>query len=113
MIRPAVPNDARAIADLLNHWIETSAITLNPVPKSPADIRAMIAAKATAGHAFPVAEDHARAQGAHQMIAGISGENGEGRAFHERFGYRHVATVLEAGYKFGRYIGLVLMQKIL
>ncbi len=58
-------------------------------------------------------EDHARAAGAHQMIAGVSGENPDGRAFHERLGYRHIATIPEAGFKFDRYIDLVLMQKIL
>lgn len=58
-------------------------------------------------------EDHARAQGAHQMIAGVSGENPDGRAFHARMGYRVIATVPEAGYKFGRFLDLVLMQKFL
>lgn len=58
-------------------------------------------------------EDHARTQGAHQMIAGVSGENAEGRAFHARMGYDHLATIPEAGFKFGRFIDLVLMQKFL
>ena len=47
------------------------------------------------------------------MIAGVSGENAQGRAFHERLGYRVIATVPEAGFKFGRFIDLVLMQKFL
>lgn len=58
-------------------------------------------------------EDHARSTGAHQMIAGVSGENAQGRAFHASLGYREIATVPEAGYKFGRFIDLVLMQKFL
>jgi L-amino acid N-acyltransferase YncA len=58
-------------------------------------------------------EDHARSAGAHQMIAGVSGENPEGQAFHARMGYRHIATIPEAGFKFGRYMDLVLMQKFL
>lgn len=58
-------------------------------------------------------EDHARIGGAHQMIAGISGENPDGQAFHARMGYRHLATIPQAGYKFGRYMDLVLMQKFL
>jgi L-amino acid N-acyltransferase len=58
-------------------------------------------------------EDHARTTGAHQMIAGISGENPDGQAFHARMGYRHVATIPQAGFKFGRYIDFVLMQKFL
>lgn len=162
MIRPARPEDAAQLATLLNHWIEKTAVTFNPVPKTEADIREMIAAKAAAGHGFLVAtddagavigqasygqfrggqgygtcmehsislspghkgkglgrallqavEDHARVGGAHQMIAGVSGENAPGRAFHERMGYRVIATVPEAGCKFGRFIDLVLMQKFL
>lgn len=58
-------------------------------------------------------EDHARMAGAHQMIAGVSGENPEGIAFHAALGYRLIATVPEAGYKFGRFMDLVLLQKIL
>lgn len=58
-------------------------------------------------------EDHARQAGAHQMIAGVSGENPDGQAFHSRMGYRVLAVVPEAGFKFGRFIDLVLMQKFL
>ncbi len=55
MIRPARPEDAPAIAALLNHWILTSAITFNPVPKTAEEIAAQIAAKAAAGHGYFVA----------------------------------------------------------
>ncbi|MFN3992012.1 MAG: GNAT family N-acetyltransferase [Tabrizicola flagellatus] len=161
MIRPARAEDAPALAALLNHWILHSAVTFNPVPRTEADIRAMIADKAAGDQAFLVAEDagrligqasygqfrggagyrtcmehsislqpdcrgkgtgrtlltaiedHARTRGAHQMIAGVSGENPDGQAFHARMGYRVIATVPEAGHKFGRFLDLVLMQKFL
>lgn len=58
-------------------------------------------------------ESHARAAGAHVMVAGISGENTAGQAFHARIGYVECGRVLQAGHKFGRYLDLVLMQKIL
>jgi L-amino acid N-acyltransferase len=58
-------------------------------------------------------EDHARTAGAHAMIAGISGENTAGIAFHAVCGYAHVATIPGVGWKFGRYMDLVLMQKFL
>jgi len=57
--------------------------------------------------------DHARAAGAHQMIAGISAENPDGVAFHARMGFAEVARIRDAGCKFGRFIDLVLMQKFL
>ncbi len=58
-------------------------------------------------------ESHARSHGAHQMIAGISAENPAGIAFHTRLGYHHTAILPQAGFKFGRFIDLVLMQKFL
>ena len=58
-------------------------------------------------------EAHARAHGVHVMVAGISSENPAGQAFHARMGYAPSGRVLQAGYKWGRYLDLVLMQKIL
>ena len=58
-------------------------------------------------------EDHATAQGAHSMIAGVGGENIAGIAFHAACGYAHVATIPAVGWKFGRWMDLVLMQKFL
>lgn len=58
-------------------------------------------------------EDHARAAGHHSMIAGVSAENPEGRAFHSAIGYAEVGVIPQAGFKFGRFMDLVLMQKIL
>lgn len=58
-------------------------------------------------------EDHARAGGAHALMAGISGENPAGVAFHARIGFREVARVPQVGWKFGRLMDLVLMQKFL
>lgn len=58
-------------------------------------------------------EERARSGGIHSMIAGISHENPRAVAFHQKLGYSVVATVPEAGYKFGRWMDLVLMQKLL
>lgn len=58
-------------------------------------------------------EAEAAAGGAHSMIAGISGENQAGVAFHAAMGYRKIAILPEVGNKFGRWMDLVLMQKFL
>lgn len=58
-------------------------------------------------------ETHAHSAGAHVMIAGISAENAEGRAFHSALGYAQVAMIPQVGRKFGRWMDLVLMQKFL
>ncbi|MEL6914239.1 MAG: N-acetyltransferase family protein [Pseudomonadota bacterium] len=58
-------------------------------------------------------EDHARARAVHSLLGGIAGENAPSVAFHARMGYREVATLPQVGFKFGRWMDLVLMQKIL
>ena len=58
-------------------------------------------------------EDHARAGGAHSVFAGVSAETPAGRAFHARLGYAEAAVLPQVGWKFGRWMDLVLMQKFL
>ncbi|MCZ8333131.1 MAG: GNAT family N-acetyltransferase [Rhodobacteraceae bacterium] len=58
-------------------------------------------------------EDHARARGALSLFAGVSAENPAGRAFHAAMGFAEVAILQRVGYKFGRTMDLVLMQKFL
>lgn len=58
-------------------------------------------------------EDHARAAGALSLFAGVSAENPAGRAFHARLGFAEVAILQRVGFKFGRSMDLVLMQKFL
>ncbi|WP_188128581.1 GNAT family N-acetyltransferase [Paracoccus thiocyanatus] len=58
-------------------------------------------------------EDHARAGGAHGMIAAVCAENLAGIGFHRAIGYRQVGLVAQAGRKFGRWLDLVLMHRFL
>ena len=58
-------------------------------------------------------EDAARAEDIHVLVAGISSENpGSIRCF-ARHGYAETGRLPEVGHKFGRWLDLVLMQKIL
>lgn len=49
----------------------------------------------------------------HSLVAGISAENPRALAFHAAQGFREAGRVTQAGFKFGRWIDLVLMQRML
>jgi phosphinothricin acetyltransferase len=55
--------------------------------------------------------DAAKVGGMHTMFAGCSAENPDAVRFHAACGFETVATLPEVGFKFGRWIDLILMQK--
>lgn len=58
---------------------------------------------------FPIA----RELGVHVMLGGIDADNAGSVRFHERLGFSEVARFPEVGYKFGRWLHLVFMQKFM
>lgn len=55
--------------------------------------------------------DLAARNGKHTMFAGCSAENPGAVRFHAKMGFDQVAVLPEVGFKFGRWIDLVLMQR--
>ena len=51
--------------------------------------------------------------GKHVMIAGVDADNAASIRFHERLGFESAAHLRQVGFKFGRWLDLVLMQRIL
>jgi phosphinothricin acetyltransferase len=57
--------------------------------------------------------ERAAAAGVHAIVAGIDGDNHMSIRFHERVGFVHVGRLPEVGRGHGRWLDLVLMQRIL
>ena len=51
--------------------------------------------------------------GKHVMIGGIDADNAGSIRFHERLGFERVAHFREVGHKFGRWLDLVFVQRLL
>ena len=58
-------------------------------------------------------EGEARRRGMHVMLGGIAAENEPSLRLHERLGFAETARLPEVGQKFGRWLDLVFMQKVL
>lgn len=55
----------------------------------------------------------AEARGIHALLAGIEAENSASIALHRAFGFSEVGRLPEVGQKFGRWLDLVFMQRLL
>ncbi len=55
----------------------------------------------------------ARCNGVHAMIGGIDASNAGSIALHQRLGFKHVGTLPEVGFKFGRWLDLAFYQLLL
>lgn len=91
--------------------------------------RAWPAYKYTVEHSVYVHKDHrgqglglqvmraltkaARQRDVHAMIGGIDAQNAASIALHERLGFRHVGTLPQVGFKFGRWLDLAFYQLLL
>jgi L-amino acid N-acyltransferase YncA len=56
---------------------------------------------------------HAAALGKHVVIASVDAENTGSLRFHQRLGFEPVAHFKQVGFKFGRWLDLVFLQKTL
>ena len=91
--------------------------------------RAWPAYKYTVEHSVYVHKDHrgrglglqvmrsliaaARQNDVHAMMGGIDASNAGSIALHERLGFKHVGTLPQVGFKFGRWLDLAFYQLLL
>ncbi len=59
------------------------------------------------------AEAHARAAGRHVMLGAVEAGNAGSIALHQRAGFTETGRLPQVGRKFGRWLDLVLLQKVL
>ena len=57
--------------------------------------------------------DHARGQRVHAMLGFIDSANADSIQFHRSLGFHEVARLPEVGRKFGRWLDVVIVQRIL
>lgn len=55
----------------------------------------------------------AKQRDVHAMVGGIDASNAGSIALHERLGFRHVGTLPQVGFKFGRWLDLAFYQLLL
>lgn len=60
---------------------------------------------------YAALEEYLQKQGYRKVYAIITTTNEDSVAFHRAVGYRHVATMPDCGYKFGKWHGTVWMEK--
>ncbi|MEY4639471.1 MAG: hypothetical protein RLY13_469 [Actinomycetota bacterium] len=57
--------------------------------------------------------EEARHRGLHAMVGAIDASNQASISLHEQFGFRHVGTLPEVGFKFDKWLDLVFYQLLL
>lgn len=57
--------------------------------------------------------ERAKKEGHHAMIAGIDSENEKSLLFHSKMGFQEKGRLPQIAFKFGKWLDLVLMQRLL
>ena len=81
--------------------------------RSSVHIRADRRGRGIGGRLIPPLIEAARGQGLHALVAGIDAANEASIRLHASHGFERVAHFPEVGFKFGHWLDLVFMQRLL
>lgn len=84
-------------------WTMEHTVILDPEARGRGIGRALLA------HIETIAQERK----IRSMIACVSGDNADAIAFHQRLGYVETGRVQQAGYKLGKWLDTVFLQKML
>lgn len=76
-------------------------------------VRADCRAQGIGGRLVDMLIERATTMGKHVMIAGVDADNERSLRFHERLGFERVAHFKQVGFKFGRWLDLIFLQRML
>ena len=83
-------------------------------PSTPIYLRPAATGKRAGTKLLETLIAESKAAGVKEIVAVISDKGAEASiALHERFGFKHQGHLAKVGFKFGRWLGTVLMQKSL
>jgi L-amino acid N-acyltransferase len=74
-------------------------------------VRADQRGRGVGSHLMRALIGHAAQRGKHVMIAGVDADNDGSLRFHVRLGFERVGHFREVGFKFGRWLDLVFLQR--
>ena len=105
-------------ASLKGKIVGTVQLGLDTPPNQPhrAEIKKMLVHRRARGHGIGTALmdvliARGSALGKHVMVAGIDADNRGSIRMHERLGFEQTGHLKEVGFKFGRWLDLVFMQR--
>ena len=115
--RPPYQVLVAAVGDTVAGWGSLSAFRARPGYRFTAEdsvyVREGFRGGGIAGALLDRLIEAAQHGGFHSIMALIDGDNTVSIHLHERFGFREVGTFREVGFKFGRWLDVVHMQRML
>jgi L-amino acid N-acyltransferase YncA len=97
VVRPSCDADVPAITEIYSFYVRTSLATFEIDPPGAEEITRRRVRVLSRGLPY--------------LVADVNGEIAASIGLHQAFGFRHVGVLEAVGFKFGRWVDTVLMQR--